>query len=212
VNSRIRRLSLVLIVLYVVLFVQLNIIQVGGKQRLDNDARNTRQTVRDFNDPRGDIVTSDGVVIATSVRSQPGDQFDWQRTYPGGDLYSAVTGYYTFGHGATQIERAQNDVLAGRTGRQQLSGLASLFDGGDTSGSVVVSIDSRIQQAAANALAGREGTVVVIEPATGAVKAMYSNPTYDPNQVAVHDDELAGDIISFLNDIRSATCPGRPSR
>jgi len=204
-NSRIRRLALVLIVLYVVLFMQLNLIQVAGKTRLDNDTRNTRQTVRDFNDPRGDIVTADGVVIATSVASEPGDAFEWQRTYPEGDLYSAVTGYYTFGHGATQIERAQNDVLAGRTGRQQLTGLASLFNGGDNSGSVVVTIDSRIQQAAKNALAGREGTVVVIEPATGAVRAMYSNPTFDPNQIAVHDDELAGDIISFLNEV-----PGDP--
>lgn len=204
-NSRIRRLALVLIVLYVVLFVQLNLIQVAGKQRLGNDSRNTRQTVRNFNDPRGDIVTDDGVVIATSVKSEAGDPFEWQRTYPGGDLYAPVTGYYTFGHGATQVERTQNDVLAGRTDAQQITGLASLFNGADTTGSVIVSIDSRIQQAAKDALAGREGTVVVIEPATGAVKAMYSNPTYDPNLIAVHDDEFAGDLITFLDDV-----PGDP--
>lgn len=204
-NSRIRRLAGVLIILYVILFAQLNLVQVAGKSRLDNDSRNTRQTVRDFNDPRGDIVTADGVVIATSVRSEPGDRFPWQRTYPEGSLYGAITGYYTFGHGATQIERVQNDVLAGRTARQQLSGLASLFSGTDNSGRVTVTIDSRIQQAAAGALAGREGTVVVIEPATGAVRAMYSNPSYDPNQIAVHDDELAGDIITFLNEV-----PGDP--
>ena len=86
-NLRIRRLAVVLIVLYAILFAQLNFIQVGKKSTLDADARNTRQTVRDFNDPRGDIRTSDGVVIATSVRNEPGSEFDWQRTYPEGDLY-----------------------------------------------------------------------------------------------------------------------------
>ena len=73
-NRRISRLAVVLIALYVVLFAQLNVVQVASRERLQNDERNTRQTVRDFNDPRGDIVTDDGVVIATSNPSAPGDQ------------------------------------------------------------------------------------------------------------------------------------------
>ncbi|MFM8380981.1 MAG: penicillin-binding protein 2, partial [Actinomycetota bacterium] len=122
-NQRIRRLTVVLLALYAVLFVQLNVIQVGRKTSLDADSRNTRQTVRDFNDPRGDIRTSDGQVIATSVRTEGDDQFDWQRVYPFGDLYSHITGYVTFGYGATQVERVRNDVLAGRTVEQQIKGV-----------------------------------------------------------------------------------------
>jgi peptidoglycan glycosyltransferase len=205
VNQRIRRLAVVLIVLYVVLFAQLNFIQVGKKSTLEADTRNTRQTVRDFNDPRGDIRTSDGVVIATSVRNEPGSEFDWQRTYPEGDLYSAITGYFTFGYGATQIEKVQNDVLAGRTIEQQIRGFRSLFNGENTTGTVETTIDADIQQAAKAALGNREGSVVVIEPATGAVKAMWSWPSYDTNLVAVQDNELAGDVLNYLNDI-----PGKP--
>jgi peptidoglycan glycosyltransferase len=205
VNQRIRRLAVVLIVLYVVLFAQLNFIQVGKKSTLEADTRNTRQTVRDFNDPRGDIRTSDGVVIATSVRNEPGSEFDWQRTYPEGDLYSAITGYFTFGYGATQIEKVQNDVLAGRTIEQQIRGFRSLFNGENTTGTVETTIDADIQQAAKAALGNREGSVVVIEPATGAVKAMWSWPSYDTNSVAVQDNELAGDVLNYLNDI-----PGKP--
>ena len=204
-NQRIRRLAVVLIVLYVVLFAQLNFIQVGKKSTLEADTRNTRQTVRDFNDPRGDIRTSDGVVIATSVRNEPGSEFDWQRTYPEGDLYSAITGYFTFGYGATQIEKVQNDVLAGRTIEQQIRGFRSLFNGENTTGTVETTIDADIQQAAKAALGNREGSVVVIEPATGAVKAMWSWPSYDTNSVAVQDNELAGDVLNYLNDI-----PGKP--
>ncbi|MEY3617774.1 MAG: hypothetical protein RL726_472 [Actinomycetota bacterium] len=204
-NRRIGKLALVLFALYIVLFVQLNLIQVGRKDTLDNDSRNTRQTVRDFNDPRGDIVTSDGVVIATSVASEPGDDFDWQRTYPHGDTYTSITGYFTFGFGATGVEKVENDVLAGRTTAQQITGVGSLFSGRDVTGDVEVTIDSRIQEAAKSALAGREGTVVVLEPATGAVKAMYSWPTYDTNLVATHDADEAKAIFDYLD-----AAPGKP--
>jgi peptidoglycan glycosyltransferase len=204
-NRRVGKLALVLFALYIVLFVQLNLIQVGRKDTLDNDSRNTRQTVRDFNDPRGDIVTSDGVVIATSVASEPGDDFDWQRTYPHGDTYTSITGYFTFGFGATGVEKVENDVLAGRTTAQQITGIGSLFNGRDVTGDVVVTIDSRIQEAAKSALAGREGTVVVLEPATGAVKAMYSWPTYDTNLVATHDADEAKAIFDYLD-----AAPGKP--
>ncbi|MFM8482761.1 MAG: peptidoglycan D,D-transpeptidase FtsI family protein [Actinomycetota bacterium] len=202
-NQRIRRLTVVLLALYAVLFVQLNVIQVGRKTSLDADSRNTRQTVRDFNDPRGDIRTSDGQVIATSVRTEGDDQFDWQRVYPFGDLYSHITGYFTFGYGATQVERVRNDVLAGRTVEQQIKGIGALFSGGDTSGSVEVTIDSRIQEAARSALGEREGSVVVVDPSTGAVKALWSWPSYDTNIVAVHNSDLVGDTFTFLDTIPS---------
>ena len=203
-NQRIRRFAVVLIVLYVILFAQLNFIQVGQKSTLEADTRNTRQTVRDFNDPRGDIRTSDGVVIATSVRNKAGSEFDWQRTYPEDDLYSAITGYFTFGYGATQIEKVQNDVLAGRTIEQQIKGFRSLFNGENTTGTVETTIDADIQQAAKDALGNREGSVVVIEPATGAVKAMWSSPTYDANFVA-DQKRITSDVLTYLNEI-----PGKP--
>ena len=203
-NQRIRRFAVVLIVLYVILFAQLNFIQVGQKSTLEADTRNTRQTVRDFNDPRGDIRTSDGVVMATSVQNELGSEFDWQRTYPEGDLYSAITGYFTFGYGATQIEKVRNDVLAGRTIEQQIKGFRSLFNGENTTGTVETTIDAEIQQAAKDALGNREGSVVVIEPATGAVKAMWSSPTYDANFVA-DQKWITSDVLTYLNEI-----PGKP--
>ena len=202
-NTRITKLSVALLVLYVVLFAQLNVIQVAKRSTLEADSRNNRQTLRDFNEPRGDIVTSDGVVIARSVPSD--DDFDWQREYPEGDTYTAITGYFTFGFGATGVEKVENDTLAGRTAQQQISGLASLFDGGDTSGSVQVTIDSRLQEAAKAALGEREGTVVVVEPSTGAVKAMYSWPTYDASDVANHDATKAADKFAELG-----SQPGKP--
>lgn len=204
-NQRIRRLAVALVLLYAVLFVQLNVIQVGRKAALDDDPRNTRQTVRDFNDPRGPIETADGVVIAFSERTEAGREHPWQRVYPEGELYAHLTGYFTFAYGATQVERVANDVLAGRTTEQQVAGLAALFRGGDTTGSVRLTIDSRIQEAARRALGEREGSVVVVDVQTGAVKALWSFPSFDPNFIATHDDRVAGDVLEFLDRI-----PGNP--
>ncbi len=202
-NPRIRRLTVGLMVLYAILFIQLNVIQVVRKPDLDADARNTRQTVRDFNDPRGDIRTVDGTVIATSQPAADESDFEWQRVYPAADLYSGITGYFTFSYGATQVERVANDVLAGRTVQQQIQGIASLFNGDDTTGSVEVTIDADIQQAARKALGDREGSVVVIEPSTGAVRALWSWPSYDTNVLAVHNSQLVGDTLKYLDTVPS---------
>ncbi|MEN9803797.1 MAG: hypothetical protein RIS41_644 [Actinomycetota bacterium] len=198
-NQRIRRLAVALLVLYVILFAQLNFIQVGRKASLDADVRNTRQTVRDFDRPRGPILTADGVVIAESVRTEPGGNYTWQRTYPENDLYAHLTGYFTLAYGATQVERVANDVLSGRTTEQQLAGVWSIFDADDNSGSVTLTVDSDVQEAARAALGEREGSVVVLDVQTGAVKALWSWPSFDPNLISAHDSAEAGLWLQFLD-------------
>jgi peptidoglycan glycosyltransferase len=205
-NAKIRHLAVGLIVCYVALFVQLNVLQVGKEKALSADARNNRQTIRDFNRPRGPIVTADGAVVARSVPvDDPDDELDLQREYPTGDLFANVTGYYTFSYGSTQLERTKSDVLMGTTTAQQIQGIPNLLDKPDTTGSVVLTMRADAQLVAKQALADREGTVVVLEPSTGAVVAMYSSPTFDPNLVAVHNSSQAGDVLDFLNNY-----PGKP--
>ncbi len=71
------------------------------------------------------------------MQNPPGADFKYQRQYPTGDLYADISGYYTFAFGSTQLERTQNDVLAGTTPEQQLRALPGLITGGgDNSGSV----------------------------------------------------------------------------
>lgn len=200
-NERIRRLTVALIVLFAVLFVQLTTWQVVRRDDLVADARNNRVSLREFDSNRGPIVTADGVVVARTVRTDPAtsnSRFDRQRVYPEGDLYAHVTGHYTLGFGRTQVERVHNDVLVGKTPQQQLESAAGLFSRADTSGSVHLTIDSRIQQMAKEALGAREGSVVAMDPATGAVLAMYSNPSYDPNLVASHDSGSVNGVMTEL--------------
>lgn len=204
-NRQIRRLAAGLLVCYLVLFVQLNVLQVGRAEELNGNLLNNRQTIRDFNRPRGPIVTADGVVVARSVPTEADSQFKFQREYPTLDLFSNVTGYYTFSFGSTQLERTMNDVLMGDTDEQKLRGLGSILGDGDLTGSVVLTMREDVQRVAADALGFREGSVVVMDPRTGAVLAMVSAPRYDPNPVAVHNANEAAAVLEFLNEY-----PGKP--
>ena len=203
-NRQIRQLAVGLMVCYVALFVTLNYWQVGRKEELDASFDNTRAIRREFERPRGQILASDGTVLAQSVPSPPGSQFAFQRQYPLGDLYAHVTGYYTFGFGSTQLERTQNDVLAGTTAEQQLRAIPGILDSdADNSGTVVTTLRPDLQQVARDALGEREGSVVVLEPATGAVRAMWSYPSFDPNPIVQPDFDTAGDILEFLGNVPS---------
>ena len=204
-NKQIRRLAVALLACYLVLFVQLNVLAVGRQRELNADPRNNRQTERDFNRPRGAILAADGTVLARSVPTLRGAQFKYQREYPTGDLFGNVTGYYTFSFGSTQIERTQNEVLMGDTSEQKLRAISGLFSGDDNTGSVALTMRPDVQQIAADALGTREGSVVVMDPHTGAVIAMISSPRYNPADVAVHDAKKAEDVLTFLNAL-----PGKP--
>ena len=206
-NQRIRRLTVGLIVLFGVLFVQLSNWQVIQQDRLTGDARNNRVSLRDFDRMRGPIITADGVTVAASEpvdpKVNPRSRFRWQRTYPTGDLFAHVSGYYTLGFGSTQLERTQDDVLSGRTTQQQIQGVGGLFDDTDTSGSVHLTLRNDLQSIAKKALGKREGSAVVMDPRTGAVLAMYSYPSFDPNLVATHNGNDANEVLkSLLEDER----------
>ncbi len=206
-NRQIRQLAIGLMTCYVVLFATLNYWQVAQEEDLNANLENTRAVRREFNKPRGPIITSDGVVAARSVpNDDPDADFVRQREYPTGDLLSHATGYFTLSFGSTQTERAFGDVLTGSTAEQQVRGLADLLSSEvDNSGTVQLTIRHDLQQVAKFALAGRTGSVAVIEVETGAVRAMYSNPAYDPNSFVGLPFEDAQERIVELQE-----APGNP--
>src|SRR5690606_11415261 len=96
-------------------------------------------------------------------------------------------------------------VLTGETGEQQLRNLPSLITGADDSGSVRLTLRSDLQQVVRDALGEREGTVVVMNPRSGAVQALWSYPSFNPNQVVDPDFETAQAVLTFLQAL-----PGDP--
>ena len=98
-DRRIRRLGLALVVLFTLLFAQLNYIQFFGAERLADRPDNTRRQQRTYSRPRGEIRASDGSVLAVSVDDR--SSYKYRRIYPQGELFSAVTGYFGFINGST---------------------------------------------------------------------------------------------------------------
>lgn len=196
-SRQIKAVGVVILACYLALFVKLNQLQVVQADDYNSRPENTRQQVRDFNNPRGDISTTDGVLVATSEERAAELQF--QRIYPHGELYAHITGYYSFTLGSTGVERTYNDELAGRTASLRLHSIKGLFDDSPAVGDVVLTIDSRLQETARRALDGQEGAVVAIEPTSGAVLAMYSNPSYDPNGISDNDQASATKKKSWLD-------------
>jgi penicillin-binding protein A len=188
-TRQIRQLGVGLMVCFLVLFVQLNRLTVIDASRLNDNPINTREILRDFTQPRGSVVTADQVEIARSVPSD--DRFELQREYPEGELFSAITGYFSFTLGSAGVEKTYNDELAGRTLDLSLQDLGDLFVDKDRVGDLTLSVRADLQGIAAEHLGDREGSVVALDPRTGEILALYANPTYDPNVLADHDTDAA---------------------
>jgi len=184
-NKELRRVSIVVLIMFVALFGSSTIIQVFQQGNLKTDARNSRQYYASFNTQRGAILV-DGQPIAQSVPS--GDAYKFQRVYTNGPLYSAVTGYYTLNQGLTGIEAAENTDLSGNSGDQFFDRVNAIVTGQAPQGaSVSLTLDAKVQQAAYDALGNYQGAVVALDPKTGAILAMVSKPDFDPNTLAGHD-------------------------
>jgi len=184
----IRKVGIACTMLILALAGQLTYLQVYKADDLSDDPRNVRKAIRDFERPRGDIITADGQVVARSVPDDAdGDDFDLQREYPQADLFAHVVGYQSFVFGNVGVENSYNDELVGRDLDLDLRNLDDVFAGKENTGNVVLSMSAEAQLVARDALGGQRGSVVAIDPRTGAILAMYSNPSYDPNPLAGHD-------------------------
>jgi peptidoglycan glycosyltransferase len=197
-NLGIRRVGLAMVVLLVGLVAQLTYLQVARSNQLANAAGNPRKTFANLRRDRGDILTADGVVVARSIPSN--DEFKHQRVYPAdtASLFADVVGYESLQNGAAGVEHTYAADLEGRTFDLNFTNIAEAFANKQPVGTVVLTMSKVAQGASAFALGGKRGSVVVLDVATGGVLAAYSNPTFDPNQLATHDPKKAKAAFSFL--------------
>ncbi|WP_448610834.1 peptidoglycan D,D-transpeptidase FtsI family protein [Geodermatophilus sp. URMC 60] len=184
-NAPLRRVAISVLVLFTLLIVNVNVIQVVRSDELRSDGRNTRVLVEEYDSERGSIVVG-GTEVANSVPTD--DRLTYLRQYANGPVYAPVTGYYSLVYGNAQMERAADDVLSGDDARLFTRRLADLFTGRDPAGGdVVLTLDPAVQETAMAGLEGVTGAVVALDPSTGAVLGMASTPTYDPNQLSSHE-------------------------
>jgi peptidoglycan glycosyltransferase len=185
-NAPVRRLSLVVALLFGLLLASLTWVQFVNAKTLQDKPGNRRTLLATYSRDRGAILVG-STPIARSVPSK--DQYVYQRTYPQAALYSHITGYYSFIYGAGGgIEGSEDSLLSGNSDTLFYQRMLDLVAGKKPTGaSVELTINPAAQKAADSALGNQRGAVVAIDPSTGAILALVSHPTYDPSQLAGHD-------------------------
>jgi peptidoglycan glycosyltransferase len=196
VNKELKRVSMVVLLMFLALFASSTVIQVVAADSLKADGRNARTIYASYSAERGPILV-DGQPIAMSQPSD--DEYKFQRVYTNGPLYAPVTGYFTLGGQNTGIEGSLNDYLSGQSNEQFFDQVNAIITGQDPKGAAVeLTIDPVVQQAAWDALGDLTGAVIAINPKTGEILAMVSKPTFDPNLLAVHDTSAVLDTYDAM--------------
>ena len=194
-NATIRRTALALGVLILALMVNANVIAIIQNDELRARDGNRRQIIDEYDQQRGSILVGRRAV-ARSISTD--ERLRYLRVYSEGPMYAPVTGYYSV-YGATGIEKSENELLTGEDDRLFVDRLTTLFSGQQQQGgNVVLTLDAEAQRAAFEGLDGQEGAVAAIDPTTGAVLALASSPSFDPNLLASHDPTEVSDNYERL--------------
>lgn len=198
-NTPIRRLGVVIFAMFTALLMASTWIQFVQADDLREQPGNRRTLIDTYSRDRGAILV-DGTAVA---RSEPvDDELQWLRVYDSPSRYAHVTGYYSFTYGAgLGLERARNGLLAGTDDSLFYSRLVDVVTGRPPSGaSLELTIDPAVQQAAVDALGDRRGAAVALDPATGAILAMVSRPSFDPNALSSHNLSAVQEAYTQLAD------------
>lgn len=185
----IRRTAFAVFILFGLLFLNLNWLQVIKADDLASDPSNRRQLLAEYEIRRGAITVGSGPAqqaVATSTETD--DQLRFLRQYTDGELYAHVTGFHSFIYGRSQLELRYNDFLQGSSPEVLLRNIGDALQGRERQGdTIVTSIVPEVQAAAAQALGAQTGAVVALDPRNGDILAMVASPTYDPNLLSSHD-------------------------
>jgi peptidoglycan glycosyltransferase len=203
-NTSLRRISMAVMALIVLLLLNATMTQVFAADSLRADPRNQRVLLDEYSRQRGQIVAG-GQLLAYSVATD--SRYRFLRVYPNPAEYAPVTGFYSLRYSSTGLERAEDALLNGSDERLFGRRLADFFTGRDPrGGSVDTTIRPRVQRAGWDAMQQGcggppcKGAVVALEPSTGKILAMVSSPSYDPNLLSSHDPDVQAQAWQRLRD------------
>ena len=194
-NSPLRKVGVVILVLFGLLFANLNWVQAYKADEYRNSPYNSRVRLDEYKRQRGAVILANGTQVAVSVATE--DELKYLRTYPAKEMYAHLLGYKPVNIGPTGIEASENEFLAGTSDKLFGDRFRDVFTGEQTAGgNILLTISPTAQEKAFTELANNrvgatKGAVVALDPATGAVKAMVSMPSFDPNALSSHDTNAA---------------------
>src|SRR5207253_5473404 len=189
-NKQVSHIGIAALVLLSALIVGTTYWQTWANAGLANRQDNDIRLVAQFTIKRGKIYASDGqTLLAANVTKKVAGQTLYFRRYPTGPLFSDVVGYSTQTRNRTGLEQSYNDYLTGSNANLDTvfrSALDKLRGATVTGNDLVLTIRPGAQALAHRLLRGKCGAVVALEPSTGRVLVMATNPTYNPNLIEKH--------------------------
>ncbi len=206
-NAPLRRAGVVILVLFGLLFANLNWIQAYKADDYRTSDYNRRVVVAQYERPRGVIEAAGGHPVADNKTTA--DALKYLRVYPVKQEYALVAGYRPVGLAATGIENSENDFLSGESDKLFADRISDMFTGNNTGGgNVLLTVNPAAQDTAYKQLTNSQrgvtkGAAVAIDPRTGAIQAMVSIPTFDPNPLVSHDEKAAQTAFDALNKDKS---------
>jgi peptidoglycan glycosyltransferase len=181
-NTRIARLFVLFVALFGVLLAFTSRWTVFEARSLQDKTANRRPLLEAQRIPRGFVYADDGTRLATNRRTGRGESLRYVRSYPTASLFSHAVGYAFISRGSAGLEKSYNRDLTGK--QDEFKSLIDQLGGGTKQGDDVhTTLDPDAQRTALAALGGQRGSIVALDPESGAVKVMVSIPNFDPNDV-----------------------------
>lgn len=193
-NAPLRKAGVVILVLFGMLFANLNWVQAYKADEYRTNDYNGRVQVAEYERRRG-VIEVDGTAIAESDSTT--GRLKFLRTYPKKELYAHVVGYKPVNGAATGIERSENDFLSGASDKLFADRFKDMFTGRNSGGGdVALTLNPTAQSVAWKQLTNNErgvgkGAAVALDPRTGAIQVMVSMPSYDPDPLTSHDPKVS---------------------
>ena len=201
-NPPLRKAGVVILVLFGLLFANLNWVQAYKADKYRTSDYNARVQVAEYERARG-VIEAGGEALAESKATD--GTLKYLRVYPEKQVYAPVLGFKPLNGAATGIERSEDEFLAGTSDKLFADRISDMFTGNNTGGgNVVLSIKPKAQEVAYDQLIHNQrgvekGAAIAIDPRTGAIQAMVSMPSFDPNPLVSHDKAAAAAAYTKLN-------------
>ena len=204
-NPRIRWVGIVMLLCFVVLFVQLNNIQVREAPSLDTNPIAPTSTSNDIYLTRGAILSSNHVVLAYSKRvHDPGLAPDvWERIYPAAtaEAFGQITGFVdTTGDSISYGIEAEYAAYLERH-ESSASSLSGLLTQHEETDDVILTVPTTLQEDAEQIISGHPNSeIVALDPRNGDILALDGTPNYNPNTLSSLDAKSATAAFDKLAD------------
>lgn len=187
-NREIGFITYLFIAIFLVMLGYLGYFTQVKSKNVINNTYNKRQALLESRLVRGDILSREGNILATTKSDNDGGYY---RNYPYRNTFAHIVGYST--HGVLGIESMENFTLLtcdANIASRVSNDLAGHKNHGDN---VYTTLNTKMQEAAYDAMDDRRGAVVAMNVKTGEILCVVSKPDFDPNEVIGRWDRLNED-------------------